>query len=278
MFRTRLISGIVLLLIILITLTGGGWLLWLSLLIYSLVGMFELYRVLGFEKTPLGYAGYGGAVLMYLTLGLGLRWINPFGLDLPFAVCIALIAGLFLFVLQYPKYPAYQLFGMVFGAIYIPFALSYIFQIRENLLFGKYLVWMVYAASWGSDTCAYCAGMLLGKHKLAPVLSPKKSIEGSVGGILGSAILGLLVGMLMSHFAKTPPHLLPLFAIIGGCGSVISQIGDLAASGIKRNYDIKDYGKLIPGHGGILDRFDSVIITAPIIYYLCVFLLRGHVI
>ena len=108
--------------------------------------------------------------------------------------------------------------------------------------------------------------MLIGKHKMAPVLSPKKSIEGAVGGIAGAVFLGVLYAWL------TKGNLIS-YGIICGIGALISMVGDLAASAIKRNQNIKDYGNLIPGHGGILDRFDSVIFTAPIIYYLAVFLI-----
>ena len=113
--------------------------------------------------------------------------------------------------------------------------------------------------------------MLIGKHKLAPILSPKKSIEGGIGGILGAALIGVLYGLAINYWGNATADLLQ-YAIIGAVGGAISQIGDLAASAIKRYHNIKDYGKLIPGHGGILDRFDSVIFTAPIIFYLSLFL------
>lgn len=127
---------------------------------------------------------------------------------------------------------------------------------------------MILISSWISDTCAYCVGMLLGKHKLAPVLSPKKSVEGAVGGVVGTAIVGALFGFFMSEQIVTDRQVTMIFALIGAIGSVVAQMGDLAASAIKRNYNIKDYGKLIPGHGGIMDRFDSVLVTAPMIYFL----------
>ena len=114
---------------------------------------------------------------------------------------------------------------------------------------------------------AYCVGMLIGKHKMAPVLSPKKSVEGGIGGIVGAALIGVLYALAINKWGGAGVGVAE-FAIIGAAGGAISQIGDLAASAIKRNYNIKDYGKLIPGHGGILDRFDSVIITAPLIYFL----------
>ena len=144
---------------------------------------------------------------------------------------------------------------------------SFIYRIRITE-YGIYLVWMVFIASWISDTFAYFTGVLFGKHKLAPVLSPKKSIEGSVGGVIGSALAGALFGYLFATRVGQEVNLILVCAVLGALGSIISQIGDLAASAIKRNQDIKDYGTLIPGHGGIMDRFDSVIVTAPIIYFL----------
>ena len=101
---------------------------------------------------------------------------------------------------------------------------------------------------------------------MAPVLSPKKSIEGAVGGVAGAVLLGVIY----AFFTKGG---MVEYGIICGVGALISMVGDLAASAIKRNMDIKDYGKLIPGHGGVLDRFDSVIFTAPVIYYLAVILM-----
>ena len=103
---------------------------------------------------------------------------------------------------------------------------------------------------------------------MAPVLSPKKSVEGGVGGVLGAALLGALYALLISGFNQADGHTPLMYAIICAVGALISMVGDLAASAIKRNKEIKDYGKLIPGHGGILDRFDSVIFTAPFIYFL----------
>jgi phosphatidate cytidylyltransferase len=113
--------------------------------------------------------------------------------------------------------------------------------------------------------------MLFGKHKMSPVLSPKKSVEGAVGGVVGAALLGALYGMFVNTQMEDV-NAIVIFAIICIVGALISMVGDLAASAIKRNHDIKDYGKLIPGHGGVMDRFDSVIFTAPMIYILAMLL------
>ena len=110
-----------------------------------------------------------------------------------------------------------------------------------------------------SDTCAYFAGYAFGKHKLIPKVSPKKTIEGSIGGILGSTLICLAFGYYFNIDLK-------VIVILGFLGSIVAQVGDLFASSVKRYVGIKDYGKLIPGHGGILDRFDSVILVAPFVY------------
>ena len=108
---------------------------------------------------------------------------------------------------------------------------------------------------------------------MAPVLSPKKSIEGLIGGIVGAGVFGVVFGILFNNYVESMNYAPAVFAVVGAVGALPAVIGDLAASAIKRNNNIKDYGKLIPGHGGILDRFDSIIFTAPIIYYLLIYLL-----
>ena len=108
---------------------------------------------------------------------------------------------------------------------------------------------------------------------MAPVLSPKKSIEGAVGGVVGAALLGALYAWAVSGYNPNSAHTPLIYAIICAVGALVSMVGDLAASAIKRQQHIKDYGTLIPGHGGILDRFDSVIFTAPIIYVLAISLI-----
>ena len=272
MFLTRLISGILLLAFTFVTMFFGGQLLLVTLFMISLLGLYELYKVMKFEDTPLACVGYLGAFAWYLNIDTKPNVILDIKVPELMIFSIVVVAALLVFVVKYPKYSANQLFSTIFGIFYIPVMISFIFKTRETIAFGQWLAWMVYVSSWGSDTCAYAVGRLFGRHKLAPNLSPKKSIEGSVGGIVGSALIGVIFGLIMSNFTGKSENLIIIFAVIGGLGSVISQIGDLAASGIKRNYDIKDYGHIIPGHGGILDRYDSIIITAPIVYFLSLYL------
>lgn len=270
MFKTRLLSGILLVIIALITVITGGNLLFLVLLAVSLIGMTELYKVFGIEKKPPGIIGCLFALLYYgllyfepLLPGESLNWFMM-------SFMAFLICQMAVLVFAYPRYNTQQIMAAFFGMFYVAVMLSYIYQIRI-LPGGIFTVWLVFVCSWGCDTCAYCVGMLIGKHKMAPILSPKKSVEGGIGGILGAALIGVLYGLAINYWGDAGADVLS-YAVIGAAGGAISQIGDLAASAIKRYHNIKDYGKLIPGHGGILDRFDSVIFTAPIIYYLAIML------
>ena len=260
MFRTRLLSGIALVAILLATGILGGNILWGFCFLISIIGLYEFYKVFKIEKS-IGVIGYVLAIIYYLALLFYEGSVNG---TLFMAVMLMMAAGVY--VLQYPKFNTEQVFASILGLLYLPMMLSYVYQIRISED-GLYSLWLIFICSWGCDTCAYCVGMLFGKHKLAPILSPKKSIEGAVGGVVGAAILGAIYGAVVNNLMVMENAQL-YFAIICAVGAVISQFGDLIASGIKRQHGIKDYGKLIPGHGGVLDRFDSVIFTAPLIYAL----------
>ncbi len=190
---------------------------------------------------------------------------------------LAVTAGAFLilllavYVLSFPKFKSEQVTTVFFGFFYVAVTLSYIFLVRM-LPGGAYTVWLIFIGSWGAATMAYLVGRKIGRHKIVPVLSPKKSLEGFIGGIVGAVLIGVIYALIFKNsLTDTFPNPVLSFAVIAGVSSIVSMIGDLAASAIKRDKDIKDYGKLIPGHGGILDRFDSVIFIAPIVYYLLYF-------
>lgn len=264
MFKTRLLSGIVLVIVLVVTVGYGGPLLYGILLTASLIGLTELYKVVKIQEQALGVAGYLAAIGYYVLIELNrMEYAVPL-----FILFLMLVMAVYVFA--YPKFRAEQVTMAFFGVFYVAVMLSFVYQTRE-LPDGGVMVWLIFLSSWGCDTCAYCVGVLFGRHKMAPVLSPKKSVEGGVGGVAGAALLGAVFAAAMNQFAGATVSPL-LCAVICGVGGGISQIGDLCASAIKRNHEIKDYGKLIPGHGGILDRFDSVIFTAPIIYYLTLYL------
>lgn len=264
MFKTRLLSGIVLVLAALGLIITGGDVLFFALLLISGIGMFELYRIFHIEKELPGIVGYAAAVVYYCNLRF------EFLPDLMLFVIGFLVLLMFVYVFTYPKYKTEQILAAFFGVFYVAVMLSYVYQTRM-LPAGAYIVWLIFLCSWGCDTCAYCVGMLIGKHKMSPKLSPKKSVEGAVGGVIGAALLTVIYGMIFKNAMGVTTTQVYVLAAISAVGALISMVGDLTASAIKRNYEIKDYGKLIPGHGGILDRFDSVIFTAPIIYFLAAY-------
>ena len=265
MFRARLISGIILLAITIAVVVLGGNILFAVLLVISLIGLSELYKIVKIDRALPGLLGYVACLGYYVLLFFGLDDYKLF-----LFICFLMLL-MVIYVFLFPKFTTEQITVSFFGLFYVSIMLSFIYQVRI-LEGGLWIVWLIFIGAWGSDTCAYCVGVLFGKHKLSPKLSPKKSIEGSIGGIVGAALIGLIYASIFREHITGIHNPQLAFTIIGAASSVISQIGDLAASAIKRNHDIKDYGTLIPGHGGILDRFDSIIFTAPIVYYLTVLL------
>lgn len=170
-----------------------------------------------------------------------------------------LIIALFAYWLFNQKKISFEKLAMTFfSATVIPLFLSSLIRILQ-MDKGGALILIPFIAAWITDTGAYFAGVFLGKHKLAPEISPKKTVEGSVGGMLTCVIAFIVYAIII----KAQPQAVIFFAVSGLILSVIAQIGDLSMSLIKREYQIKDYGVVFPGHGGILDRFDSVLFTAP---------------
>lgn len=272
MFWVRLMSSAVLVVLALVFLITGGRLLGIVTLLLSAVAFRELMHACRVEEDGkagmLEYVGYAGIFLYYLAMILTKNFSLATG-----CLVLLFLAEMFVYVFRFPHYNAVQVMTAFFCAFYPAVLFSFVYLTRE-LTYGVYLVWLIFISSWICDTCAYVTGMAFGKHKLAPVLSPKKSVEGSVGGVIGSALVGALFSWIFLVPVTQDTNAVWLIALISAAGAVISQVGDLAASAIKRNHEIKDYGKLIPGHGGIMDRFDSVLFTAPVIYYLSVVLLK----
>lgn len=272
MFRTRLLSGILLVILALAVILKGGTILAVVLFGLSLIAYRELCRACKVRKEGEQFCVLEtlGCVMIlvyyvafYCALLWGLTVVYP---AMVIAIVAAFLAFLFAYVFTFPKYHANQVMAAMFSFLYAPVMLSFLYLLRESLDEGRYLVWFAFLASWGSDTCAYCVGVLIGKHKMTPKLSPKKSIEGAVGGVLGAALLFVLYTHFVINSYTAITLSLPLAAVLGAVGALVSMVGDLAASAIKRDHGIKDYGKLIPGHGGIMDRFDSVIVAAPIVF------------
>ncbi len=267
MFWKRLLSGIVLLSLAIAGIYIGGTPLAELLWAVSLIAFHELAKAM--RCTPEDKKISGIVILGYLGI-TAYYALLPYGIQSPallLAIVCMFMAFMFLYVVTFPKYRIEQIAGACFSYIYAPILLSFIYLVRESEG-GFYLVWLILIISCGCDTFAYAVGMLIGKKKIFPKLSPKKSLEGCIGGVLGTTGLGWLYGHFFLERYAAYENTAWMVALICALGAVFSMIGDLAASAIKRNQEMKDYGKLIPGHGGIMDRMDSVIVTAPMVYIL----------
>lgn len=260
MFWKRLLSGIVLIVAAVFLLYSGGLPLLIVLATISVIGQRELYKAIGIDHKVIAVIGYLMSAVYYILVFIeGTVYVTAM-------IVASLLILMSAYVITFPEYKTEEITGAFFGICYVSVLMSYIYLTR-TMNDGIFMVWLIVLSSWGCDTLAYCTGMLFGKHKMVPKLSPKKSWEGAIGGVAGAAVLGFLFGMLFQN--KMIDTMSPEISCSFACavGAVISMIGDLAASAIKRNHDIKDFGKCIPGHGGILDRFDSMLFTAPAIYY-----------
>lgn len=253
--KTRILSAVIMLPLLALIFVGGKLLL-LACFVIGTMGVREFYR--GFENLNIK-PSYTAA---YISI-LGLYAVNLFApaeylYYMLWLAAVLIISMLYLFNIE--KRELADAMATLTGIVYVVFLSFHVTLVEQTGEYGI-LVWLIFLAAFGTDSLAYFTGSLIGRHKLAPKISPKKTVEGAVGGIIGSILLCGLFG----YFAV--PRLLPHCVVIGILGGVISQLGDLTASIFKRKMGIKDYGNLIPGHGGILDRFDSVLFTAPLVYY-----------
>lgn len=256
--KERLIGGFFVAVVTFVMLLSGGIVSAVVLTLVSLGGVYEFLKVYGLEKSSFAVADYIGTIVYYL-----LMYFHREALLFPVIIMILMIV-LAIYVLRFPKYSDQQMTKAFVGFFYVTVMLSHVYKVR-SMEAGLLLACFILISSWGNDVFAYLVGSAIGKHKFSPKVSPNKSVEGFFGGLLGAGLLGFGVAMAFRDIIPFEPI---YCGVIAALGAVPAVIGDLAASAIKRDNEIKDYGHLIPGHGGILDRFDSVIFTAPIIYYL----------
>ena len=226
--------------------------------------------VCGKEKTRRWW-GLAGTLAVFLLTAVffsdaSFAGTSVYGL-FPFFVAALLLLIFIVMVTEHGKDDALSLLDvctMLLAGVAIPLALSCLLRLRCMEL-GSGLVLIPLVSAFCSDTMALFAGMAFGKHKLAPLVSPKKTVEGSLGGLAGG-----MVGMVLFRiifFLCTEVQLNILWCVLLGLvGAAMGQLGDLVFSAIKREFGIKDYGRLLPGHGGVLDRFDSVIFAAPVLW------------
>ena len=249
-FIARTISGFILILLTIVITVKGGALMSYFIFLLSIIGIREFYNAIeAIDVAPIKIIGYISC-LGFLFNSLGYEKIS-----LMFITYFSIIVLLIVFIFK--KHTTLADISLtLFGIIYIPFLFQHIIYLD-----GSIYIWLVFITAWGTDTFAYIFGNLFGKNKLCPNLSPNKTIEGFLGGIFGTTLLTILFVKYFGLFS------LWKFIILSVLGAIIAQLGDLTASKIKRITGIKDYGFIMPGHGGILDRFDSILFTAPFIYY-----------
>ena len=255
----RYIGAIVYLIPVLLMLFIGGPILQYGMMVLALIGIGEFYSAVkakGFK--PTSEIGYLLTVILFVSLS------NQNIGDL--ALFLIVVGLIIVFIIPIFNLKKNFVDGIVTiaGFLYVSVLLSFLVLIGQSAN-GSLMIWFAFVPAWIIDTGAYFTGRSLGRNKLCPEVSPNKTIEGAVGGLLGGVIATLLLGYVFVGYGLAIPsiHLIILGVILG----ILGQLGDLIASSIKRYTGIKDYGNLIPGHGGVLDRFDSILLTGTVIYY-----------
>lgn len=270
--KTRVLTGTIILAVILPIIFFSEYVIYpIALGFFCLAALFEVFGVIGVKKQL-------AIVIPSYVLAFCLPFFVYFAPDanrvayLYFLFGALLIFMMYLFCVMVLKKGAlsYSKIAEVFMlAAYVTTSFTALSLIRyiDN---GKFILFLVFIASWVTDTFAYLTGTLIGKHKLIPEVSPKKTVEGAIGGTLSAVIFfplfGFIAGLVSGGEVKANYLVLVIYALIL---AVVAQIGDLLASLIKREYKIKDYGSLLPGHGGIMDRFDSVMSVSVLTMLLC---------
>lgn len=244
------------------------------ILVIAMIGIMEmtnLWHKIGIKVWLPSVYATGALYVLSAYLMKGAANASLFGQEsagLGAVMFFSVVITIFYLVKKYPAFNMGDLAATIVTPIYAGWLLAQLLVLRQ-LPEGFHFVVLVVIATWSTDTFAYFVGMNFGKRKLAPVLSPKKSIEGSIGGLAGSVLTSILVGVFY------PQMSIYHYAIIGILVGTIGQIGDLAESALKRLAGVKDSGKLIPGHGGVLDRVDSLLLTGPVVYYYLRFFVIG---
>jgi len=252
--------GAIVLAPLLIFILLGGLPLKLFTMALSICGLYEFYNALKTKEIK------SIPVISYILLVIYYALNNDFE-KMMYILVMVIVISLIIPIIDL-KYSFVDVAITFLGFIYVVILFSFIPLVNRKVG-GQYLVWLIFIGSWLSDTVAYYFGKFFGKHKLCPKVSPKKTIEGSIGGFLGATLGCGLFGIAVS--AYVPQVSIIHFFLIGSLCGIMGQFGDLVASSIKRFVGLKDYSNLIPGHGGILDRFDSILFNAVVVFYYLTF-------
>ncbi len=227
---------------------------------FEMLGCIKLKKAFGISVPSLLISAFVPLFVRTVNTGVALSEM----ILLVFVVFLFLLLGIAVF--SHGKFKVQDVSAAFVLIFYIIFGFSSILAIRDAQ-YGQYLFLLIFISAWISDTGAYFTGVLFGKHKLIPDVSPKKTVEGAIGGLVFCIVSFVVFGIIMQKFYDLSPNYI-LLGCMGLVMSIVSMCGDLIASLVKRQYNLKDYSKLIPGHGGIMDRFDSIIATASVMFVL----------
>lgn len=264
--KTRLITSFIGAVVFFMVLLTPPIVFQIAAVIVTGIATYEIYSVTGIsKKLPLALSGCFGIALCAL---LGCMHLNDELITYDVCLlCISLyIAFMFcLMVFDHENVKLADASTAFFVSIFVAVLFSYLIPLREAEN-GIYIIIALFVGTWCADSGAYFIGVRFGKHKMAPVLSPKKSWEGFFGGILGSVVGMLIYVAVLTFMLQIESNVPALILTAVGC-AILGPVSDIATSAIKREFGVKDYGTLFPGHGGILDRFDSVLLTTPFVYF-----------
>lgn len=243
----------------------------LGLAVCAVLSVWEMFACVGLKNAWLFTAPMYvlGAAFPFL-----IRYLPDRDLLAPIAICAAVVWTLYAFtvlIFSHGQYPLEAVFVASFSLFYIFIGFNAILFIHDCEPGGKYLYYICFLGAWITDIFAYFCGRAFGKHKLIPDVSPKKTVEGSVGGTVFCILVMVIFGIVVEKLVPEISANLLIFAVAGVLIAVVSQIGDLSMSVIKRKYGVKDYGFIFPGHGGVLDRFDSVIAVSALLMVFSLF-------
>lgn len=243
----------------------------LGLAVCAVLSVWEMFACVGLKNAWLFTAPMYvlGAAFPFL-----IRYLPDRDLLAPIAICAAVVWTLYAFtvlIFSHGKYPLEAVFVASFSLFYIFIGFNAILFIHDCEPGGKYLYYICFLGAWITDIFAYFCGRAFGKHKLIPDVSPKKTVEGSIGGTVFCILVMVIFGFVVEKLVPEISANLLIFAVAGVLIAIVSQIGDLSMSVIKRKYGVKDYGFIFPGHGGVLDRFDSVIAVSALLMVFSLF-------
>ena len=263
MLLTRVISAVIAIAVLVVVMISPGIYMNIVVSIIALLGLSELFNAFNTGSyKPVKWIGYLSVIYVVL-----IGWLKGFGINelINITAFIILILSLTCVVFSRNKITFLDIAVTLFAITYVTYLSSFIILTRD-MDKGNLFVWFILIGGWLTDSSAYFIGKFWGRNKLITDLSPKKTIEGAAGGTLGGTIAVVLYGLLLNSYFAVNIQLVH-YIILGLLLSVFAQIGDLLASAIKRTTNIKDFGNIMPGHGGVIDRFDSIFVIAPIVYF-----------